>query len=260
MARHRKQADHRAETRGKGLSGLPHIVADSAAYLSLTTFERAVFGEILRRFNGYNNGKIGITYEQIGDRLKGRNRSRPNNGRIARSMARLIDHGLIAEPTPESWLQRRAREYRLTFISSGKAPPYRPATNEYLQWKPPTEKNDGNAVSPRNTQSGDARSRRGFSARAAGSPDKSVNRGFATDHSPRPGDAGSLLIDQPYGGGAHTDTCNLIPFPGRQTCERCGAPFEPGSRGKPRRFCSERCRKRAESRRRLERQRGRHSA
>ncbi len=48
----RKQADHRAETRGLGLSGLPHVVADSPSYLALTAFERAVHAEILKRFNG----------------------------------------------------------------------------------------------------------------------------------------------------------------------------------------------------------------
>ena len=118
----RKQADHRADTRGGALSGLPHAVADSSAYLDLSVFERAVFSEVLRRFNGFNNGAIAVSYEQIGERIKGRNQCRPNNGRIARAMVSLMEHGFIAEPTLESWTERRAREYRITFIASGSDP------------------------------------------------------------------------------------------------------------------------------------------
>ena len=137
MSRFKKQrADHRADTRGGPLSGFPHVVADSLAYLSLGPFERAVLAEILRRFNGYNNGQIAITYEEIGNRLKGRNAGRPNNARVARAVARLVGHGLLAEPQPASWVERRSREYRLTFISSGKGPLIQAATNEYLSWKP----------------------------------------------------------------------------------------------------------------------------
>ena len=154
----KKQADHRADTRGTALSGLPHVVADSPAYLALTPFERAVLGEIIRKFNGYNNGSIVASYEQIGERLKGRNTGRPNNGRIARSVAKLVEHGLLAEPTPASWMQRRAREYRLTFISSGKGPPYRSATNEYLSWSPSNANIKGDPASPGRRGASDAQS------------------------------------------------------------------------------------------------------
>ena len=155
---------------------------DSAAYLSLDPFQRAVFSEILRRFNGYNNGEIGISYEEIGERLKGSNKCLPNNGRIARAVVALMERGLIDEPTPQSWLQRRARTYRLTFITSGRAPPYRQATNDYLRWSP-REKNGGDAGSPEKGRSGDARSPRGKGTGDAGSPAKSKNGQFcvATD-------------------------------------------------------------------------------
>lgn len=275
----RKQADHRADTRGAALSGLPHVVFDSAAYLSLSPFERAVLAEILRRFNGYNNGEIGISYEEIGERLKGSNRSLPNNGRIARAVVALIDRGLIAEPTAESWLQRRARTYRLTFITSGKAPPFRSATNDYLQWTPRV-KNDGDAESPEKPQSGDARSPEAISTGDAGSPDIPKNGSFACDQSSSPGDAGSLLIGKPYpaaetdGSGwwaagprlralavlkvaagcrlAPPDQSNVVPFQrraGSAECELCGETFSPRIAGVPQRFCGATCRKRSERQR-----------
>jgi hypothetical protein len=200
----RKQADHRADTRGGALCGLPHAVADSPAYLSLSPFERAVLAEILRRFNGYNNGDIGITYEGIGARLKGANACPPNNGRIARAIAALMERGLIGEPTPESWLQRKARTYRLTFITSGKAPPFRSATNDYLKWTPRV-KNDGDAGSPEKARSGDARSPGGSGAGDSRSPADAKNGSFALPEISHAGDAGSLLICKPYGGAEKTE-------------------------------------------------------
>ena len=197
MGGKRKQADHRADTRGAALSGLPHAVADSAAYLSLNPFERAVLGEILRKFNGYNNGDLAITYEEFGDRLKGLNKCRPHNRRIADAVAALHERGLIDEPTPHSWLQRRARRYRLTFITSGKGPPFKSATNEYLRWTPRV-KNDGDAGSPETPRSGDARSPRGSGTGDAGSPGNLKNGSFACDQSSSSGDAGSLVIVKPY--------------------------------------------------------------
>ncbi|MGZ2410750.1 hypothetical protein ACUXST_000147 [Sphingomonas sp. F9_3S_D5_B_2] len=197
MAGKRKQADHRADTRGQAWSGLPHVVADSPAYLSLSPFERAVLGEILREFKGYNNGEIVISYERIGERLKGSNSCRPNNSRIARAVAALHERGLIDEPTPHSWLQRKAREYRLTFISSGKAPPFKSPTNEYLKWSRRV-KNNGDAGSPESPPSGDAQSPEAIDAGDAGSPANLKNGGFASSGSQVPGDAGSLLICKPY--------------------------------------------------------------
>jgi hypothetical protein len=198
VAKKRQQADHRADTRGKPLSGLPHVVVDSAAYLALTAFERAVLCEILRRFNGYNNGMIAITYEQLGDRLKGPNTCRPNNARIARAIAKLVDHGLLAEPTPASWLERRAREYRLTFISSGKCPPFRSATNEYLSWCALKGKTTGDVASPRTPSTGDTRSPTHGASGYNTSSGKSENRSFGRPTSPSAGDGGSLLIGKPY--------------------------------------------------------------
>lgn len=193
----RKQADHRADTRGGALSGLPHAVSDSPAFLHLNPFERAVFAEILRRFNGYNNGSIGISYEEIGERLRGRNRCRPNNGRIARAIARLIEHGFLGEPTAESWLQRRSRNYRVTFITGGKAPPYQQPTNEYLRWQPRV-KNNGNGASPDRHSSGDARSSEAKGAGNGKSPKPTKNGSFACFDRTRRDDAGSLLIVKPY--------------------------------------------------------------
>lgn len=267
----RYQSDHRADTKGQPISGLPHVVADSPAHLSLSTFDRAVFAEILRRFNGFNNGDIAITYEEIGARLTGPNRSAPNNARIAAAIGRLVLHGLIDEPLPQSWMQRRARRYRLTFISSGKAPPYRQATNEYLRFTPDRAKIDSDRPSPRKPQSGDARSPGPVASGDARSPRVSENGSFASSGVSSSGDAGSLVICKPYQG-PRLEAGEIKPDPPLKpnepistivagpwpdpSCEACGKPFVAGDRGKPKRFCTEQCRKRAEVQRRNDRRRG----
>ena len=173
----RVKADHRADTRGKALSGLPHVVQDASAYLSLPLLERAVLAEVLRLFHGYNNGQIAITYERIGERLKGANKCRLNNGRIARAIARLIEHGLLAEPTLGSWLQRRARTYRITFISSGKGLSYKSATNDYLDWSP-RQKSERNAALPDTVFNGDGALPAPLNSGDRASPAKIENGGF----------------------------------------------------------------------------------
>lgn len=137
----RQQADNRADLRGGGFIGLPQVVHKSKAYRSLSVFERAVLLEIIAAFNGYNNGTIVISQRQIAKALEN-----SNYAKIGRSIAVLMERGLLDIETEGLWKKRRAREYRLTFISSGKAPYTRPATNEYLMWRAQNDADDASAV------------------------------------------------------------------------------------------------------------------
>jgi hypothetical protein len=220
-------------------------------------FERAVLAEILRLFNGYNNGDIAITYKRMSERLSGRSATAINNGRIAAAIDQLVSHGLIDEPTTAAWLEKRARRYRLTFISSGKAPPFRSATNDYLRWTPEEEKIGGDDLSPRTPLTGDAPSPRGKDRGDARSPSLSGPQRESTHKTPSlNGDVQSLVICKPWvGANSHPDITpqNTAGEIG-PTCQRCSEPFKPADRGQPKRYCSERCRKAEEARRRHERQ------
>lgn len=125
----RQQADHRADLRGGRFIGLPEVVHKSEAFRSLSVFERSVFFEILATFNGYNNGRIVISQRQIAEAL-----GNSNYRKISRAIAVLMERGLISISEESIWQERRAREYRLTFISTGIPPHSRPATNEYQHW------------------------------------------------------------------------------------------------------------------------------
>lgn len=133
MARRKRwDAPHRADLRGKGFAGIPQAVLDSLAYQHLSLIERAILVEIIRTFNGSNNGRIGISYKTLARRL-----NRKNEVPFAPAIGKLLSHGLVAVGNEANWSMRRAREYRLTFISTSDAQSRPvPATNEYASWTP----------------------------------------------------------------------------------------------------------------------------
>ena len=264
MARKRHQADHRADLRGHPFIGLPAAVAYSQAYTRLSMAARAVLTEILGRFNGYNNGMIGISSRELCARL-----NTTNGRRISDATRELFEAGLIDIAVEGKWKARQARLFRVTFISSGKAPPFKPATNDYakIPLKAFSRADDASARKLR------------FAERAsAGKLGLADTASTATYVNPpfgglEPADDASALICKPYWGpliegtqvkpdnplntgGPIAASSNLIAGPWAPSeCEQCGEPYEPSRRGKPKRFCSEACRRRAESRRRYERQR-----
>lgn len=121
--------------------GIPHCVLKSEAYRHLSAMERAVLNEIVLRFNGYNNGSISVSYKEFARRFR-----RKNERPFGPAISTLVAHGLIDIMLEGSRLHGRAREYRLTFVSTTDgAGRFVPATNEYLRWEP-GEKSDATTV------------------------------------------------------------------------------------------------------------------
>lgn len=85
---------------------------------------------LLRRFNGYNNGEIPFPISALDEAFGKTNRA-------ANSAARdkLVAYGLARVTRHEHRFQKLAREYRLTFIESGKNDDRQPATNEWLRYQ-----------------------------------------------------------------------------------------------------------------------------
>jgi hypothetical protein len=149
MARAKVKADQRAATRGGGFTGLPHVVQDSAAYRHLSLYARSLLFELVRRFNGYNNGRIGLSFEVACECL-----NTTNKRAIARAFAELVQHGLVEVMAAHDRKHHKAREYRLTFISTGDCNRHVQATEEYRNWTPEPQ-NHGDDVSPRKRVHGD---------------------------------------------------------------------------------------------------------
>lgn len=132
----KNMAPHRVDTgKSKRFMGLPHCVLDSVAYVDLTPMERAILVEIVRVFDGRNNGRITLSYKQLAARL-----GRKNEAPFSRAIGRLISHGFLELSVEAVWQERRAREYRLTFANTSDRIG-RPiaATNEYRAWTPPAK-------------------------------------------------------------------------------------------------------------------------
>lgn len=192
MARGKVKADHRADNRGGAWAGLPHCVLDSLAYQHLSLWGRAVLVEIVRAMNGYNNGEIGLSQRQIADRL------RTSNFRsIGRAIAELMQHGFLDVMSEGKWKQRLARQYRLTFVNTGSPGHYRPATNEYRQWRPTAK----SGVEPVSAKKGNSAEPVSASAPLPAEPSSAVINGKLPKTPFGSAEPVSSLIGKPYPGG-----------------------------------------------------------
>ena len=152
----RRSTGQRADSRGKEFCLLPHVLIDSDAWQFATTQERSLVIAIFRRFNGSNNGAISYSAREAArDLVAGSNKSdeeKGNSGRAARLLKAITDKGFIAIATYHPKLERKAREYRLTFVSSGERGQIA-ATNDYLDWKLCADTSSAETWKPADTSS-----------------------------------------------------------------------------------------------------------
>lgn len=238
----KSKADNRADTRGGGWIGLPLCVYNSLAFRSLDAHARSVLLAIMARFNGYNNGRIAVSFTNICDDLGNSNRRR-----IGKSIAALVDRGILYVEAEGKWKANLAREYRLTFASTSRGAFTHPATNDYLRWETPTEEKSGsNEASPADAFAGDEASPMPPTAGDEASPAEArASLYFANLRGSVAGDEASPLIVMPY---PKAEQVRVVPRGGRGVCPSCSTHFE--NEGRPKSYCSEDCRKVAEVKRR----------
>jgi hypothetical protein len=111
---------------------LPWWIFDSLAYRSLHPVARTLLWEIVRRYNGANNGSIGL-----GQREAATSCGVKRADTIARYFAELEAKGFIGATRRGGFNMkdpstRRATEWRLTWLD---APGLRP-TKEFTAWMP----------------------------------------------------------------------------------------------------------------------------
>jgi hypothetical protein len=251
VAKQRKQrADHRADLRGKPFVGLPAAVLYSAAYEDLSLWARAILVELLGRFHGYNNGAIGFSFRDLANRL-----GTSSLKSIGPAIIELLEHGFIDVVAEGRWKSRQARLYRLTFISTGKPGQHHPATNDYVSWTPTEKKSRVPHTVTRKPRTVPQTVTGPLSAVPHTVTEKPISSVWGSSE---PVTLRGTLIGKPSPGsfsGEHSPPSNTDGLIAAYSCERCAEPFTPAGRGKPKRFCSEKCRKAEETRRRTERQR-----
>jgi hypothetical protein len=130
--RDKRSAPHTADTKAvagvSGFAGIPKCVLKSEAYRRLSLMARAILFEVAGILDGHNNGHIHVSYAELAARL-----NRKNQAPIGPAIAELMRHGLLDLSAESVWRERKAREYRLTFVNTtdsiGRTIK---ATNDYL--------------------------------------------------------------------------------------------------------------------------------
>ncbi|PAL24529.1 hypothetical protein [Sphingopyxis sp. GW247-27LB] len=135
--RHHRSGYQKVDARGRFVS-IPLDLLQSPAFLSLSMRARSAFLVLAERFNGFNNGRIGLSIDNLGAAL-----GNQNHGANSRAMGELMERGFVECMANASHVKCKAREYRLTFISTGDAPGQQ-ATNEWRDWTPPAPPKSGN--------------------------------------------------------------------------------------------------------------------
>jgi hypothetical protein len=128
MARGRGTDRRGRSKRAPPFAMLPHHLMDSAAWLGLSPGARAAVLEILRRFNGSNNGMIAAPVDLLAARLGARRQT------VAKWLREAEAAGMIAR-TRAAWFTRtnppqgvqRASEWRIMWLADNRngAPPAR---------------------------------------------------------------------------------------------------------------------------------------
>lgn len=113
---------------------LPYAILLSPAWRSLSGSAVRVYMELNTRFNGGNNGKITLSYNEAGKALG------IGKATAQRAFSELEEKGFLSLETAGNWYSRRAHEWRLTTRSTQAAKGKAPATNDWRSWRPQKNK------------------------------------------------------------------------------------------------------------------------
>ena len=109
---------------------------NSEAWKSLNPVQRALFIEIVQRYNGFNNGSIGLGVVDAGRALHIKAQT------AGAAFHVLMERGFIVLTKDSSFDQKKlVREFRVTCLSLGTwDAPTAPPTHDYMRWRPPGQK------------------------------------------------------------------------------------------------------------------------
>jgi hypothetical protein len=112
--------------RGGGFVSIPNVVVDSEARKCASPRARVILIELIRRHNGYNNGRIAMSQREMSAAI-----GSGSFTTVAKITAELMEHGLIdLELEGQTWA-RKAREFRITWLPTGEPPHQKPGTDDW---------------------------------------------------------------------------------------------------------------------------------
>jgi len=115
---------------------LPHYLLKSEAWKSIGPVPRALFIEVAQRWNGFNNGRIGLGVREAGEALHVKHTTAGAAFKV------LQDRGFLVLTKDSGFDQKRlAREWRVTAFPVGDSrAPSSPPSKEFLRWRPTDKK------------------------------------------------------------------------------------------------------------------------
>lgn len=126
MANKGKRQPQKADACGGAYLLLPHALLASEAFRTASDRAVKLLLVVCRHHNGYNNGRIGVSTQQLADGM-----GTQNHAAFTAALAELQARGLIEQTSNHPKGKRLSREFRLTFMPTD----YGPATNEYRRWQ-----------------------------------------------------------------------------------------------------------------------------
>ena len=118
---------------------IPYSMAQSPAVRLLKGHALKILIELRARFNGYNNGKIILSYEDACRTLG------MSKATVKRAFDELQEVGFIKLIKQGRWHGRMASEWCLTFENCDG----QPATHEWKHWQPPKRRAPPQKIKPR---------------------------------------------------------------------------------------------------------------
>lgn len=111
MAGKNRKGRTKGGTLGPDFVGLPGYMLKSAAWASLSPNGRAALIEVIRPYNGRNNGSLAMSGRRLEKLLP------ISRATATRALYELVEKGFLEVVTPSSFgcKMKRATEYRLTF-------------------------------------------------------------------------------------------------------------------------------------------------
>src|SRR5262245_35515105 len=142
----RKDAKGRTVGRLGRYVALPHYLLESLAWRNLSSVAQSAYVEILRRYNGCNNGRLAMSARVLATAR------RISRATATRALQELVSHGFleVVRPGGFSCKVKRAAEYRETFHPcdvTGALP-----SKAFIRWRPKIHSsaspgsNDGSAT------------------------------------------------------------------------------------------------------------------
>jgi hypothetical protein len=128
------KASHRADKKGRSKTGPPFVsvplyMLESPAWRALSAVGRAAWLEVARLYKGHNNGQLGLSARDLGERLN------CSKATAARALNELEVKGFVGVQKVGRYGQKDASEYFLTLYRNDVN--FDLPSKAFTRWTPP---------------------------------------------------------------------------------------------------------------------------